>query len=268
MNLGANRRRDAGRRGSPTGGKRHYSGTRTQPQDPKRNVDLRPSADQLSAWVRQYVSSIDECERRRNGFKTEFHRYDRRRKAEAQARGKSRWDLREREFRRQLVLARLSRIWDFYIAEHGGADHTHELAFLGWAHTSGRYIHGLEALNHDWQNAKAGLPATMRRSEATESAPHFRHPGQRASTQTSKPSGGADRGRPSTRNQPDKTSTGNPTNNDPKADASISTPVGPKTQQPPIPDGSKAPLIVRNWIVVGMLACAMAIVAVATIFAA
>ena len=148
----------------------------------------RPSAARLASITRDYASRIDECAERRHSAEQNLRRPSNQRKS----RPKPDYHQQQVAYNKQLKAARLDGLWSHYASLHPGADFTHALPFLGWAHTTGAYPHGKDALTSDWQNAASGQPAPER--NATRPTPP--HQPSRPPRSTTRPSSTTSTSRP------------------------------------------------------------------------
>ena len=238
--------------------KRQYLGRRPSHTRLLTSESSRPSAYQLSSLVQDYSNRIDECEAKRDQAEAQIDDNKKRRNIETK-RHEAEWQRQESLFKKRIQAAFLDDIWDTYTHQYNDADHTHELAFLGWAHSSGAYPHGIMALEQDWQNAVAGRPVTQRHSP-NQSRPQR---GQREQRQTYN----------RTNTRPSQRQTSNTTNGqartsrpaNAKASATSPNPTS-HPQQPAAVEDHKAPLNTRNWVIIGILAGAAIIAITAVIF--
>ena len=185
----------------------------------------RPSARQLANVTRNYAGRIDECEAKRHLTEQRLRR------SYTKRRGNRTGDYQDQQvqFSNRLKAARLESLWKQYASLHPGADFTHELPFLGWAHTTGVYPHGRDALSEDWANAGTGQPAPDRRENRRHQ--YRRQPTSPLRTRSSNPPTGS-------QNSP---------SSQPKAAP---------------PEDKKAPVNTRNWVLTALIAGA-AIIATA-----
>ena len=240
-------------------GTTHHRVGRRPNHPPPPSEGQRPDACRLSALARDYVNRIDECEEKRRRAEAEMDRRNHRRNAEAREREQDEWQRRETVFHQRIRAAHLDDIWIRYARQHPNADHSHKLPFLGWAHTTGAYAHGLKALEEDWRNAEAGRPVTRRR------APGPRQPqeNQQQSRRTHTRPGGPGRASPLRGNQQGSGKAGASAGSRATTTASSSSSAGHagRATAAASEDG-RVPLSIRNWVVIGTLSSA-ALIAVA-----
>ena len=237
----------------------HHVGRCPNHPPPTPSKGQRPDACRLSALARDYVNRIDECEEKRRRAEAEMDRRSQRRNAGAREREKNEWQRRETVFHQQIKVAHLDEIWIRYADQHPDADHSYKGDFLDWALTTGAYTHGLKALEEDLRNAEAGRPVTRRR------APGPRQPrdNQQQSRRTYTRPGGPGRTSPPRGNQQGSGTAGASAGSRATATASSSSSAGHAGQATAVAsEDGKAPLGIRNWVVIGTLSSA-ALIAVA-----
>lgn len=216
----------------------------------KQPASRRPTPATLTQLVQDYATKIHECESKRQALEVQLNAAAKQRANEVYRTKKAEWESRQRIFLQHLATAHLSEIWTAYARLNPGADHTHENPFLAWAHTSGGYRHGIRALEQDWKAATNGKPVAPRPDiPATPRRPYGSQPSQRNS-------------RAPTATPPTK----GPRPNNAQSRTAKATP-RPSQRPPAAEKKHKAPLVVRNWTIAGIIGAAITVATAAMLLA-